>query len=254
MLSVSPVIEALRDLLANEDPGGVIGLYLFGSGATGGLRPDSDIDLLLLTTRSLTLPERQSLTGFLLQHSGRRATVSPGRPLEVTSVVLDDVVPWNYPPRCDFLYGEWLRDEFTDGRAPVPHPNPDLAVLLTTLRQHAEVLQGPDPTVLLDPVPTDDLRSAMHDGLAPLLDDLRGDERNVLLTLARMVITLESGQIAAKDEAAARLLPSLPELLRSVLELAIGGYRGEIEDDWSAREGEAQLTADQLARRIRRRR
>jgi aminoglycoside 9-adenylyltransferase len=52
------------------------------------------------------------LTDLLLQFSGRRATVAPGRPLEVTAAVLDDVLAWSYPPVSDFLYGEWLREEF----------------------------------------------------------------------------------------------------------------------------------------------
>ena len=128
-----PVINRLTEELSRDDPGGLLGVYLFGSWVTGGLRPDSDIDLLTVTTRSLSLAERQRLVGFLLQFSGRRATVAPGRPLEVTSIVIDDVVPWVYPPACDFLYGEWLRDEFVDGRTPERRTNPDLAVVLAML-------------------------------------------------------------------------------------------------------------------------
>jgi hypothetical protein len=30
----------------------------------------------------------------------------------VTAAVLDDVLAWSYPPVSDFLYGEWLREEF----------------------------------------------------------------------------------------------------------------------------------------------
>jgi streptomycin 3"-adenylyltransferase len=52
------------------------------------------------------------LTDLLMQFSGRRATVAPGRPLEVTAAGLDDVLPWSCPPVSDFLYGEWLREEF----------------------------------------------------------------------------------------------------------------------------------------------
>jgi hypothetical protein len=44
----------------------------------------------------------------------------------------------------------------------------------------------------------------------PLCDPaLQRDERNVLLTLARMLVTLETGEIVAKDETVRRTLPVL---------------------------------------------
>lgn len=63
-------VERLFDCIDDLDPGGVRGLYLFGSSVAGGLRPDSDIDLLLLTERCLTLDER---AGLLESCCGSRA-------------------------------------------------------------------------------------------------------------------------------------------------------------------------------------
>jgi aminoglycoside 9-adenylyltransferase len=248
---VDPVIGRLHGYLQKTDPGGVLGVYLFGSSALGCLRPTSDIDVLVLTQRSLSRDERQSLTAFLLQFSGSRGTVAPGRPLEVTSLVLEDVVPWRYPPVCDFLYGEWLRPEFLTDWLPERHSNTDLAVLIRSVRQHATCLQGPHPSDLLAPVPLQDVRRAIHDSLGPLLNDLVGDERNVLLTLARMVVTLETGQIVSKDEAATWILPSLPGPHRSVLSLAAQGYLGDVFDEWSGLQQQASDAADHLAQRIR---
>ncbi len=243
------VIVRLREYLSEANPGNVLGVFLFGSSVMGGLRPDSDIDVLVLTRRSLSGGERRDLVDFLLQFSGRRATVTPGRPLELTSLVLEDVVPWTYPPVCDFLYGEWLRDQYLDA-VPERHVNPDLTVLLTTVQQHAECLHGPLPGDLLSPVPVADLLRSIHDSLPALMSDLVGDERNVLLTLARMVLTVETGHIVAKDEAVEWILPSLPEPHRSVLTLAAMGYAGDRNDDWTGRQDEARNTAEHLAARI----
>ncbi len=251
MWLVQPVIERLADQVDRLDPGGVRGLYVFGSSVQGGLRPDSDIDLLLVTERSLDVDERRALLRFLLGYSGRRASVTPGRPLELTSVVRGDVAPWRYPPRCDFLYGEWLRTDFVGGALPEPHENVDLAVLLTTVREHARVLRGPDPAEVLRPVPAHDLRRAVRDSLEPLLEDLVGDERNVLLTLARMLVTLETGGILPKDAAARRILPTLDEPDRSVLALAAAGYLAEREDDWSRDPEQVRGAAMTMADRIR---
>jgi predicted nucleotidyltransferase len=251
MLGVEPVVTALLDRLERTDPGGVLGVYLFGSSAVGGLRPDSDIDVLVLTRRPLSQGERQGLLEFLLQHSGRRASVAPGRPLELTSLVVDDVVPWTYPPMCDFLYGEWLRDDFLTADVPARHLNPDLAVLVTTALQQAICLHGPPLGELLKQVPTEDLHTSLQDSLEPLLDDLVGDERNVLLTLSRMVVTAETGQIVSKDQAAHLILPSLRERHRSVLSLAARGYLGEVDDDWTDRQERVREIAAELAARVR---
>lgn len=245
------MVRDLKSLVGKRDPGGVVGFYLYGSAVGGGLRPDSDIDLLLLTERSMLRDEREALLQFLLNFSGRRAMTAPGRPIEFTSLVITDVVPWTYPPMCDFQYGEWLRDNFSRGGVPERHLNPDLTVLLTSLQQDVQVLIGRPPTDLLDPVPVQDLRRSMKDSLPSLLGDLNGDERNVLLTLARMVVTLDTGQIVSKDEAARQVLPHLNESGRSAMTLALRGYLGEVQDHWSDHHRALEDTAAILATRIR---
>lgn len=247
---MDPVVASLSSHVQDMDAGGVVGLYVFGSSVLGGLHPDSDIDLLLLTRRSLSSEERRSLLDFLLAFSGRRATRRPGRPLELTGVVVDDVVPWRYPPVCDFLYGEWLRKSFGDETLPDRHVNPDLAVVITTAREHSVYLVGLPPADVLPRVPDEDLHAAMRDSVAPLLDDLVGDERNVLLTLARMVVTLDTGRIVPKNEAAALIIPTLREQPAETLDLARRGYLGEVVDDWHGRNEAAAHLADQLVRRI----
>jgi streptomycin 3"-adenylyltransferase len=96
-----------------------------------------------------------------------------------------------------------------------------------------------------------DLKKAVQDSLPSLLSDLIGDERNVLLTLARMVVTMNTGQIVSKDEAARQVIPSLDQRGRSAMTLAIRGYLGEVEDRWSHHRVELEETVAILAARIR---
>jgi len=244
--------ERISDHVERHDPGGVVGLYLYGSSTAGGLRHESDIDLLLVTRRSLSALERAALSDLLLRYSGRGGTVAPGRPVELTSVVHTDLIPWRYPPVCDYQYGEWLRAEINAGQIPAPHPDPDLAILLTAARSASEPLRGPALDQVSDPVPAPDVRRAIHDSLDPLLGDLVGDERNVLLTLARMVVTLETGQIVPKDQAARRVMDKLPLACREVLDAARRGYLGEAVDDWTGFREPARQTAEWLAGQLRR--
>ena len=243
-LATVPVVEEIRELVAQHQPGSPLGLYLTGSSCQGGLRPDSDLDLLLVTSRSLDVTERRLLVEHLLTCSGRRATRTPGRPVELTALAVDDIRPWQYPATCDFLYGEWLRTDYEAGELPGREVDPNLPVLLTSGRRHSSPLLGPPLVELTDPVPSADLRRSLFDALPELLGDFVGDERNVLLTLARMVHTLRTGAIAPKDDAAAAVADTLAPRQARVLDLAARAYRGETSDDWSSLHDEA---ADTLA-------
>lgn len=217
----------------------------------GGLRDDSDLDLLLITRTSLVLQERRQLTDLLLDYTDQRAIVEGSRPVELTSVVHSALVPWRYPPVCDYQCGEWLRDNFSDGTVPQPHADPDLTILLASARPSSEPLRGPRLDELIEAVPRADVHRAIHDSLPALLGNLLGDERNVLLTLARMIVTLESDEIVPKDEAARRVSSRLATPDATVLDLARQGYLAETVDDWTKLGEQARTTADHLAARVR---
>ncbi|KOV13278.1 nucleotidyltransferase [Streptomyces sp. XY431] len=222
-------IVALAEGVLGRD---VVGVYLHGSAVLGGLRPASDLDVLLVARRSPTGRERSALLGGLLGISGPGAGDSTAdgdgdgtagrdedgaRPVELAVVVQSDVRPWRYPPVCDFLYGEWLRADYEAGSVPRPEPMPDLALLITMALAGDRPLAGPPPARVLDPVPHTDLVRASVAGLPGLLDDLEGDTRNVLLTLARIWSTLATGRISSKDTAADWALARLPPEHRPVL-------------------------------------
>jgi streptomycin 3"-adenylyltransferase len=72
----------------------------------------------------------------------------------------------------------------------------------------------------------------MVDTLPFLLDDLEGDTRNVLLTLARIWVTLGTGEIRSKDAAADWVLPRLAPEERPLLARARDLYRDGGYGDW----------------------
>lgn len=247
---VDAAIQTLQNLVTRESPGAPVGLYLTGSTCDGGLRPDSDLDILLITRVPLHLSDRRMMIEHLLRYSGRRATTQPGRPIELTSLVLDDITPWRYPAVRDFLFGEWLRDEYEAGVLPHREADPNLSVILTSARRHSLVLMGPPLAELTEPVPREHLTQSMFDALPSLLDGLVGDERNVLLTLARILFTLRTGDIAPKDVAAAEERSTLAPARARILDLAAQAYRGEVQDDWTDLHHEASATATALIDRI----
>jgi predicted nucleotidyltransferase len=217
--------------------GAATGVYLFGSAVHGGLRASSDLDILLVLDRRSTRDARRRLIDGLLERS-RTAARPDRRHLEVTAVVLPDIKPWRYPPPMELQYGDWWRSEFQAGEEPWKSPNPDLAVILTSVRDGSVALVGPPAAGVLDPVPSEDLATACRDVIPELLPGIEAedDTRNSLLTLARIWFTLSTGRIESKDVAAAWALERLPAGAGEALRLARAGYVGESIDRWEAPE------------------
>ncbi|MET0741378.1 MAG: aminoglycoside adenylyltransferase family protein [Candidatus Nanopelagicales bacterium] len=223
------VLTTVGAVLASD----VIGVYLHGSAVMGGLRSLSDLDMLVVTRQPTTAIDRRALVEGLFEISGSRASRGPARPVELTIVVQSAVRPWRYPPMCEFLYGEWLRDAYERGEIPVPEPSTDLATLLTMVLAGDAPLIGPPPRHVLDPVPHDDLRASVVAGVPQLLDEIEDDTRNVVLTLARIWRTLATGEVTSKDAAADWALQRLPIEQRPVLQRARDIYVGDHPEEWS---------------------
>lgn len=218
----------------------IIGIYLFGSAVVGGLKRDSDVDILVVVSDSPTFEQRKTLVSQLMSISGAIGNPQTIRPIELTVMTVSDVVPWKFPPRAEFVYGEWLREEFETGRVPEPFRDPDLAVVLKKVIDNSLPLYGISAEELFDPVPMNDIRRAIHDSLPSLLAEATGDERNVILTLSRMWLTAATGDITSKDVAAewAEKQASLDQAM--LLRYARDGYLGKIEDRWDERQEDFQ--------------
>ncbi|HET9456099.1 MAG TPA: aminoglycoside adenylyltransferase family protein [Candidatus Limnocylindrales bacterium] len=223
-------VAALLDEILADD---ALGIYLFGSAVSGGLRPASDLDVLVLTKRPTTAAERRILAERLIGLSGRRHPSPAARSLDVAIVVRSAIQPWHHPPPLDFQYGDWLRADFLAGDPrPWHSPNPDLTTLLAMARSSAVPLAGPPITALVDAIPDHDLVAAVVEGIDALVAEADTDERNVVLTLARVWVTVVTGELVPKDVAADWAMPRLPAVHRPVLARARAIYAGEERERW----------------------
>ncbi|AUN19283.1 hypothetical protein B2H91_15255 [Clostridium botulinum] len=225
-------IEVIEELLDSI----LIGIYLYGSAVMGGLRINSDIDILVLTNQSLPEKIRRDLTNGLMLISGKIGNTNAIRPLEVTVINKNDILPWHYPPKYEFMYGEWLREQFEKGEIPRSTYDPDLAILLAQARENSITLFGVNAAEVLEPVPIKDIQRAIKESLPGLIEDIKGDERNVILTLARMWFTASTNEIRSKDQSAEWAIPQLPEYHAALLDLARKAYLGERVDKWEGME------------------
>lgn len=224
---VAQVISVAEKLFHNQ----ILGIYLYGSATMGGLHPDSDIDILIITTQEMRDFTREILTKQLLNISGS-AGCHTKRPLEVTVINQNDIVPWHFPPKCEYMYGEWLREEMEEGKIPQSCHDPDIAILLWQVRKSSVALKGAESKKMIPLVPFHEIKRAIQSSLPCLIDSFEGDERNVLLTLARMWYSLETGEITSKDAAAEWVLTKLPEEFFPLLQTAKEAYLGNLSDEW----------------------
>lgn len=249
---MNDLIQTVLGTVLSDDPGGVVGIYLYGSSTTTGLGPESDVDLLLVTRRSLSSLERTSLIAKLLGVSGWKGhaadfpDVTDRRPLELTSLVASDLDPLVAQPWRDFQFGEWLRGDLTQGSVPMPERDPDVVILLATALASHRVLHGQPLDSVVTDVPLALLREAQLATLPALIDDLPGDGRNVLLSLARALHTIETGDIVPKPQAAAMAAERVDAAGADLLRDAAREYQGECQVDWDSESKQASGLAQSL--------
>ncbi|VVE14166.1 Streptomycin 3''-adenylyltransferase [Pandoraea horticolens] len=219
---LSNVRIALQRFLA----GNLRTIHLFGSAVDGGLKPNSDLDLMVSVSRPIAGAMREHIARELLAHSSPPGSAGLLRPLEVTIVALSELVPWEYPAMREMQFGEWLRTSIEEGYIEPPMVDHDLAILITKVRQQSETLYGPRAVDVFDPVPSADLQRSLLDTIAlwNIGPDWEGDERNVILALARIWFTASTGAIASKDAAALWAMSRSPVEHRRVLARTLSSY------------------------------
>lgn len=245
-----PEAQQALHIIQQQLAGSLLAVCLHGSATAGGLRPHSDVDILAIVSQPMSAAARQSLAAELMQVSGHYPSdlnnPNEQRPLEVIVFLSTDLAALPYPARCEFMYGEWLRTQYEAGDMPEPVSDPELTLILAQAQQQAKGLLGPGMDELLPVVCPADIRRAIKDAVPALMQGLQGDERNVLLTLARMWQTLATGGFVSKDEAANWAAPRLPAPQARVLLQARDAYLNGDHTDWLRHPQEIRRAADCL--------
>ncbi len=231
-IEISKQVAQACDVIDRHLAPKLLAIHLYGSALDGGLKPYSDIDLLVTVDSPLDETVRQDLSLALLEISAPPGKSEVLRALEVTVIVLPEVIPWRYPVRREMQFGEWLRKDILVGIVEPAVPDADLAILLTQARQNSLPLLGPEAVGFFDLVPKGDFFRALKEVLKQWESppDWANDERNVLLTFARIWYSVVTGNIVPKDVAADWSIERLPGEHRSILFEARQAYLGNGKD------------------------
>jgi hypothetical protein len=212
-----PIVRAVRDAIVDTTGRSLIGLYVYGSLATGGFEPDvSDIDLIAVLAEE---PDEELVGRLAAMHASiaraapdwddrvevdyvsadglaacrtattRIARISPGEPLHLTDAGRDFLLDW-YPARQDGV-----------------------------------ALQGPPIDALIPEIPRaeylEEVRAYLA-GFATRFDDdaSPGSQAYAILTMCRGLYALRFGERPTKREAghrAARAFPRWADLIDRAL-------------------------------------
>lgn len=226
-------IDNVLQVISNELCEVLNGVYLCGSAVQGGLKAESDIDILVVVSKKLSKKNKENLIEGIRPLSRKIGEKNSLRYLEITVIVDEQMKNWVYPPRQDFIYGEWLQNDYQLGYVPNNEPNPDLTILLYQARNYYKTLIGKYPLEkFLPKIPIEDVKQAIMNSVNELVINYIGDETNVILTLCRMILTFKTGEIYPKDIAGKMCAYTLPLNHRHLILLAVNVYRGEEVIQW----------------------
>lgn len=210
----------------------------------------SDIDILVIINERIDESVRYSLALQFLKISSFPVSSDGVRPLDIVFVVKDDFSPWHHPVKKEFFFGEWLREDFEKGLLPSTSFDSDLTLILAMVLNSNIKLFGDDAHSVIPSIPMRDIRKAIKESVLSVTEQIIGDERNVLLTLARMLATLETGEFFSKNQAIDKILDIIPPEHQEILLLARDSYLGQRSDDWSLLSDKVNSTTECLKKMI----
>jgi hypothetical protein len=199
-----------------------VGMYLYGSLALGDFDPQkSDIDFLIVTANELPDELIQALKVMHLQI----AAGSSKWMMELEGSYIPLHALRRYDPNSAFH----PHIDRGGGDLEAEQHHSDWVVQRYSLREHGVVLAGPDIKTLIDPITPEDLRHAVLDLMwwweLQLKDTSRVEESGyqayTILSMCRVLYTLQHGAILSKPEAARWAQRNLDEQWRALIESAL---------------------------------
>lgn len=202
------------------------GMYLHGSLALGDFAPDrSDIDVVVVTETEVTQEQFEALRSM---HARFNASSSPWA-TEVEAAYIPRDALRRYDP-ANASHPHIVRGDET---LVIEHFHTDWIVQRAILREHGVIVAGPAPHTLIDPVDPQSLRRAVADIATSWLEPeflaagepvalrQRGYQPYMVLTLCRMLYTLEFGTVVSKPAAARWAQQALDQCWDDLIEPAL---------------------------------
>jgi len=212
------LLTNVQSILGNH----FIGMYLYGSLASGDFDRESDVDYIVVTDKVLS---NELVSEIQAMHT-RIATIDSWCATQLEGSYIPQGALQQYDPvralhlHIDRGRGERLNQMHLDSDPLSRAWWGGWVLLRDSLREQGITLAGPAPQTLIDPVSPEELRQAalaiLQGWAAQILDtpdeiDSRGYQSYTVLTLCRILYTLQNGAVASKSVAAKWVQETLDE-------------------------------------------
>ncbi len=200
----------------------LVGMYVYGLVASGDFEPQrSDIDFVVVTADELSdemLPALEAMHARITASGLKWATRLEGDYIPQSALRRYDPIQARYPHLG------------VDGHFDVEQHDSDGVIQRHLIREQGVVVAGPAPQALIDPVQPNDLRRAalgiLREWWLPQLHDparLHSGEYQAyaILTMCRVLYTLQYGTVVSKSVAARWAQEALGERWTALIEQAL---------------------------------
>lgn len=219
---VIQLTEKLQELIGENS----VGFYLHGSLAIGGFNPSrSDIDILAVTKKALSLQDKIAFTELFLTYSKNPF------PIEISFMNRGQLENWGYPPAYDYHFSEYWRERYEECREKwllVENVDADLAAHITIVIHKGICLSGEPIEAVFPAIPTIHYTSAIIQDFKDCLNNIELAPVYSILNMLRVYRFLKEGTICSKLEAGHWGANCLPADYRSLVLQATDLYTGKI--------------------------
>ncbi|WP_405103856.1 aminoglycoside adenylyltransferase domain-containing protein [Oceanobacillus sp. FSL H7-0719] len=211
-----------------------IGLYLHGSLAMGGFNPKkSDIDILVVTNKSIETEKKRNLAQFILDYSN-----SP-YPIEISFLNREQLMDWQHPCPFEFHYSELWRKRYEDDLLGEIYKfinediktDKDLAAHITITNHRGISVEGKPIDEVFPLVPRSDYISSILDDFQDCFENIEAAPVYCSLNMMRVFWYLKQGVISSKQEAGNWALETLPNELRAAMDKVVDSYSNESDNN-----------------------
>lgn len=204
-----------------------IGFYIHGSLAMGGFNPNSsDIDILVVTNKSMTIETKRKLAQFFLTCSNNPF------PVEISFLNEKQLKKWKHPSSFDFHYSEFWRTRYEYDLANGTYQylneeiktDADLAAHITITTNRGICIEGKPIDEVFPLVPRTHYISSIMGDFQACLENIEEDPIYCTLNLIRVFWYLKEGIISSKLEAGKWGFSSFPKEMNFIIQKVVNSY------------------------------